>query len=192
MSVQDQEKWDRKFAEGSHQGAEPAALLRQWLPRCPSGKALDVACGAGANAIYLAQAGYSVDAIDISTTGLRRAEKSAKEKGLLINWIQHDLERPYPFDTDYSLIIVFWYVDLPLLFRLSNCLSPGGHLICQKHMITDQTVAGPSNPEFRVKPGELRKTLSGHKIIHHSETITTGSNGNKVASAQAVVQVKPT
>ncbi len=92
--------------------------MEDWLPGIPVGKALDVACGAGRNAIFLAQAGYQVDAIDISLEGLNQARQKAESQGLSINWIEHDLDQAFEFDTDYDLIIVLWYVNLALITRL--------------------------------------------------------------------------
>ena len=112
MSKQDLDKWNQRYAEDSYHKNNPVTLVEDWLPRLPGGRALDVACGAGRNAIFLAQAGYKVDAIDISPEGLKLARQEAESQELSINWIEHDLDQPYPFDTDYDLIIVMWYVDL--------------------------------------------------------------------------------
>ena len=108
MSEQDRNKWNQRYAEDSYQKNNPVTLVEDWLPSIPPGRALDVACGAGRNAILLAQAGFKVDAIDISSEGLKQARRKANERRLSINWIEHDLDEPYAFDTDYDLIIVMW------------------------------------------------------------------------------------
>ena len=92
MSNQDRIKWNQRYAEDSYQKHNPVTLVEHWLPRIPVGRALDVACGAGRNAILLAQAGYQVDAIDISSEGLNLARQKAEDLGLDINWIEHDLD----------------------------------------------------------------------------------------------------
>ena len=114
MSKQDRNKWNQRYAEASYHNNNPVKLVADWLPRLPVGRALDVACGAGRNSLFLAQAGYQVDAIDISREGLNLARQKAKNQELSINWIERDLDQPYPFDTDYDLIIVMWYVNLEL------------------------------------------------------------------------------
>jgi 2-polyprenyl-3-methyl-5-hydroxy-6-metoxy-1,4-benzoquinol methylase len=81
MSNQDRDKWNQRYAEDSYQKNNPVTLLEDWLQKLPRGRVLDVACGAGRNSLFLAQAGYQVDAIDISPEGLKQAEEKAAETG---------------------------------------------------------------------------------------------------------------
>ena len=188
MSKQDLDKWNQRYAEDSYHKNNPVTLVEDWLPRLPGGRALDVACGAGRNAIFLAQAGYQVDAIDISPEGLKLARQEAESQELSINWIEHDLDQPYPFDTDYDLIIVMWYVDLGLISRLCDCLAPGGYILCEEHLITNQEVIGPTSSNFRVAPGVLREAVSGLDVLLYEESIEMNSEGEQVASARVVVK----
>ena len=158
------------------------------MPGIPAGRALDVACGAGRNAILMAKAGFQVDAIDISTEGLSLARQNAENQGLTVNWIEQDLDQPYPFDTDYDLIIVMWYVNIELVSRLCSCLAPGGYLLCEEHLVTDQEVIGPSSPDYRLAPGELRGAVSGVDVLLYEESVETSSEGEKIASARLVAQ----
>jgi SAM-dependent methyltransferase len=188
MSKQDRIKWNQRYAEDSYHKNNPVTLVEDWLPGIPVGKALDVACGAGRNAIFLAQAGYQVDAIDISSEGLNQARHKAESLGLSINWIEHDLDRDFQFDTDYDLIIVLWYVDLALVTRLCGCLAAGGYLLSEEHLITDLEVIGPTNSNYRVAPGELREAVSGVDILLYEESTEMNSEGDQVASARVVVR----
>jgi len=188
MSKQDRDKWDQRYAEGSYQKNNPVTLVEDWLPKLPVGRALDVACGAGRNSILLAQAGYQVDAIDISRVGLNQARQKAEDQGLSINWIEQDLDQPYPFATDYDLIIVMWFVNLGLISTLCDCLATGGYLLCEEHLITDQEVIGPTSLNFRVAPGVLREAVSGDDVLLYEESIEMNSVGEQVASARVVVK----
>jgi len=188
MSNQDRNKWNQRYAEDNYQKNNPVTLVEDWLPRLPVGRALDVACGAGRNAVLLSQAGYQVDAIDISSEGLKRARQKAEDQGLSINWIEHDLDEPYPFDTDYDLIVVMWYVNLGLVSRLCNCLVAGGYLLCEEHLITEQEVIGPTSLNFRVAPGELREAVSGIDILLYEESVEVNSEGEQFASARVVAK----
>ena len=188
MSEQDRKKWNQRYAEDNYHKNNPVTLVEDWLPSLPVGKALDVACGPWRNAILLAQAGYQVDAIDISREGLNQARQKAENQGLSINWIEHDLDEPYQFDKDYDLIIVLWYVNLALITRLCGCLAPGGYLLCEEHLITDQEVIGPANLSYRVVPGALRAAISGADILFYEETIEMISAGEQVASARVVAK----
>ena len=188
MSKQDREKWNQRYAEDSYHKNNPVVLLEDWLPKMPVGKALDVACGAGRNAISLAQAGFRVDAIDISSAGLRKARQQAESWGLEINWIEHDLDRVFRFETDYDLIVVMWYVNLALITRLCGCLADGGYLLCEEHLITDQDVIGPTSSNYRVAPGALREAVSGVDVLLYEEVIESGSADERVASARIVAK----
>ncbi len=189
MSKQDREKWDQRYTEDSNRKNNPVFLVEDWLTEIPVGKALDVACGAGRNAIFLARAGFGVDAIDISPVGLERARHNAGEQGFEINWIEHDLDRPYDFDTDYDLILIMWHVNLALVKRLCDCLAPGGFLICEEHLLTDEEVIGPTSDDYRIAPGALRQAVSGLELLLYEESIETGEDdGERVASARVVAR----
>ena len=189
MSNQDREKWNKRYSENSYHKNNPVTLVEEWLPKLPVGRALDVACGAGRMSLLLAQAGFQVDAIDISHEGLSQARQKSEDQGFDINWIEHDLDEPYQFDSDYDLIIVMWYVDLALISRLCGCLAPGGYLICEEHLITDQQMTGPKNSNFRVAPGKLREAISELDVLLYEESIKLNSEGEQVASARVVAKI---
>ena len=186
MSQQDREKWDRRYAEQSYRRHNPVTLLHDWLPRLRVGKALDVACGAGRNALFLADAGFRVDAIDISRVGLETARLEAARRGLEVNWIEHDLDEHRDFDRDYDLIVVLWFVRLDLLAELGACLAPGGCLISEQHLVAEGDFAGPENPRFRVAPGALREALRDLEVLFYEEGSSVNSDGEPMASARIV------
>lgn len=190
MSQIDRDKWNQRYAEDSYNKNNPVTLVADWLPQIPVGRALDVACGAGRNALFLAQAGYRVDAIDISVEGLKQARQKAEGQALDITWIEHDLDQPYSFDTNYDLVLVMWYVDLALVTRLCDRLAPGGYLICEEHLLTDEDVIGPKNPDYRVAPGALREAVSGLEVLHYEESVETIPEGGLIASARVVAKIQ--
>src|SRR5690606_23272742 len=164
MSGADRDKWDRRYRDGAYaERRHPTALLVDWLDAVPDGPALDVACGAGRNTLYLASRGRQVDAVDISAAALDRARRSAAGRGLEARFIEADLEKdpdqalpPGP----YALILVVRYVHRTILPALLRRLSPGGILIVEEHLDSNQPVVGPSSPAFRMRPNELlRLTL---------------------------------
>ena len=188
MSVEDREKWNQRYAENSYRKSNPVTLLSDWLPRIPPGKALDIACGAGRNSVFMAERGFRVDAIDISHEGLAEARRKADEQGLELNLIEHDLDEPYPFDADYDLIVVLWYVNLDLVKQLCGCLAPGGYLLCEEHLRSDEDVIGPGNPDYRVAPGALREAVAELQIELYEECIEPIPEGGRVASARVVAR----
>ena len=187
MSQADRDKWNQRYAEDSYRKSNPVDLLRDWLPQLSRGRALDVACGKGRNALFLAEAGFRVDAIDISAVGLQQLAQQAEARGLEINCIEHDLDDAYDFDRDYDLVVVMWYVNLPLITRLCDCLAPGGFLLCEEHLRVDEAVIGPENPRFRVAPGALREALASLELLHYEESVANVDDG-RIASARAVAR----
>ena len=186
MSKADRDKWDRRYAEDSYRRHDRVSLVCEWLAHIPPGKALDLACGTGRNAMFLAEAGFRVDAIDISPVGLELARREAQSRGLEINWIQHDLDEPYPFADDYGLIAVMWFVRLDLLRELCAHLAPGGLLVSEQHLVAEGDLAGPENPRFRVAPGALRAAVEGLEILFYEEGSGLNSDGELMATARVV------
>lgn len=189
MSDTDREKWNRRYREGAYADrTHPSPFLVDWIGKVTPGRALDVACGAGRNALYLAQNGFAVDAIDISAEALERAQESAGQFGLSVNWLEQDLDDPPVLDHGYQLILVVRYVNLPLLQQLATLLAPGGILLCEEHMESPDEVIGPGNPAFRVRPGELSDTVTGLEQVHLYEGLVTEPDGRQAALAQLVAR----
>lgn len=189
MSRADREKWQARYrAQEKDRVSHPSVLLEQWIERIPAGRALDAACGTGRNALLLAARGFTVDAVDISAEALERARRVAREKGLAVNWIEHDLDAPMQWSGPYALILIIRYVNLELIESLKKQLAPGGYLVCEQHMDTDADVVGPSSPRFRVRPGTLPELATGLRIRHSEETLTTDPSGKRVAVARLVAQ----
>jgi SAM-dependent methyltransferase len=189
MSHADREKWNRRYDEGAYaQRNRPSALLQAWCDKVAPGRALDIACGAGRNALWLAERGFAVDAVDISTAALVRAQDAAEQRGLQLNTIEHDLDEPLPLAVEYQLILVFRYVNLPLLQELVQHLAPGGWLICEQHLTSDADVIGPTNPAYRVAPGALAAALQGLEIQSVEEGLITEPDGRLAALSQLVAR----
>jgi len=187
MSDTDREKWDKRYASGAYAArTHPTQLLADWLPQLPKGRALDVACGAGRNALYLAEHGYAVDAIDISSVALDRARATAAERSLEINWIETDLEAGTLQGDHYDLIVMVRYTHPPLVADLIGQLADGGFLLCEEHLLTDCDVVGPSSAAFRTRPNELLGLSTGLRVIYYHEGLVVDPDGRTAALAQLV------
>jgi len=189
MSEADREKWNRRYREGSYKArTHPTELLAEWVPQLPRGRALDVAAGAGRNSLYLAEAGFDVDAVDISGEALERLRSDAAERGLAINTIELDLESGSLPQQEYSLIVMVRYTNGGLIPRLLERLEDGGHFLCEEHLETDADVIGPTDPAFRVRPDELSGLASGLEILHYSEGLVEDPDGRTAALARLVAR----
>jgi SAM-dependent methyltransferase len=192
MTQADRVKWDERYLNGAYADrTHPSALLEQWIDHIPPGRALDVACGAGRNALFLAAHGFAVDAVDISGEALAVARGSAQRAGLRVNWIEHDLDEPLPLAAGYALILVVRYINRPLIRDLYGLLAPGGFLVCEQHLVSETEVAGPVDPAFRVQSGELKQLAQGLRIHHFEEALIHDPDQRPVALARLVAQNLP-
>jgi len=191
MSRSDRLKWNDRYSKGAYADrTHPSAVLADWINSIPPGRALDVACGAGRNALFLAAHGFEVDAIDISAEALARAQRQAQKAKLHVHWIERDLDEPLVLDAQYALILIIRYVNLPLIRRLKRNLAPGGFLICEEHLVSDADVVGPSNNAFRVQPGALRRLAGGLHIHFLEEAVVDDPDNRPSAVARLVAQKK--
>ena len=202
MSQADRDKWNARYLDGAYEArTHPSALLAHWAGRLqvtgPAPRAIDLACGSGRNALFLARRGWHVDALDISPVALARLRAAAEAEGLPVDCVERDLE-PASSALDgfaerhYDLALSIRYTDLPLFGALPRVLAPGGHLIAEMHLITDETVAGPRSPRFRVAPGELRQAGSVLELLHYREGLVSDPDGRTVALAQLVGRLSNT
>ena len=161
-----------------HETSGPAQLLLDFAhlfsEKTMKGAVLDLACGDGHNGIFLAARGLSVVLMDRSSEALERARKLAEEKGRPVNIRQVNLEKQEvnPLDKDtYGGIIVFRYLHRPLIPCIKKALTDGGTLIYETYTIEQPRFGKPRNPDFLLKPGELRDWFKDWDPIHYFEGI---------------------
>ncbi|XOV83968.1 MAG: class I SAM-dependent methyltransferase [bacterium] len=161
MPDSNQQKWDRRYARDAQRPPPvPAPWLVAQLPQLPQGTALDLACGRGGNAIYLAGHGYAVDAVDVSPVGLQLAQEAAHAAGVKVNFARLDLLADVDISAwQYDLIIMFHFIAPILLGRLQQALRPGGVLMVEQHLQGFAGAAGPGSDRFRVAPGALAQAV---------------------------------
>jgi SAM-dependent methyltransferase len=191
LSEADLRKWDARYRDGSYsERRHPTALLARYLDQLRRGTALDIACGAGRNALALAASGFDVDAVDISTAGLDRLRADARAQGLEVNALEGDLEHGYSatlaIKDCYDLIVMVRYVNQALIEPTIDRLADGGVLICEQHLRTDQDVVGPSSEAFRLGPNELLSSVRELRVHHYFEGIVIDPDGRRAALAQLV------
>lgn len=195
LSQEDREKWQRKYQQGAYTSRRhPAWYLQQQLPMMtpPGKRALDLACGAGRNALYLAGQGYRVDALDIAAEALQRGEIAAMNQELDgIRWHEHDLDTGLPvWLNQYDLVIMVRYLDIALLQAAARSLVKGGYLLAEVHLRTDVPVAGPDSNRFRAEPGALKRVAAGMDVIDYFEGIVSDPDGSTVALARLLARAR--
>jgi SAM-dependent methyltransferase len=156
--------WEAYYSDASNPALEPEALLVQIAELLPPGRALDLACGAGRNAIYLARLGWRVTAVDSSPAAIARLRERAG--GLPIEARVADLERgEFPIEPHgYDLICDFYYLQRSLFPEIREGVRPGGMVAAAIHL----------EGSFALRPGELREEFAGWKVLLYSEGAEAG------------------
>jgi SAM-dependent methyltransferase len=169
MSEADRVRWDERYTTGDYlPRSDPSPFLESTLRVVPPGRALVMACGTGRNALHLAEAGFDVEAIDISSVAVDRARTEADRRGLRVQWRVADLDEVKFDDGAYDLITLIRYVSRDAAPRIVNALAPDGWLIVEQHMETRLDVIGPGT-DFRLAPGELLDVFSELRIVTYSD-----------------------
>lgn len=170
MPAADREKWDAKYrAEDDAPRAASAVLrgLRPWLPQ--GGRALEVAGGAGRNAIWLAQQGFDVTVADVSPVGLALAQSRAAAAGVRLRTLEVDLETsPLPAGP-WDLIVSVCYLWRPLFAAYSNALAEGGALAVVQPTTRNLERHAKPPAAYLLDEGELPRLVAGLEIVHWQE-----------------------
>ena len=172
--------------EGQSRPTEPTDwLLRNedLLPR--SGRALDLACGHGRHAFWLAERGLRVDAIDRNLERLRFVRSEAETRSLPVAPSRLNLESG---DVElgsevYDTIVVVSYLHRPLFPALRAALRPGGVLVYETFTSIQAQHGRPQNPDFLLNPGELPDLVAPLQVLRSREGEFAGRH---IASVVAV------
>lgn len=168
-------KWDRLHAEASSSLPEPADVLEanaHLLP--PAGLALDLACGLGGNALFLARRGFRVSAWDISPVAVARLSAWAAELGLEIEAEACDVEAK-AFPTAASeVVVVSRFLCRSLVQTLLDSLKPGGLLFYQTYVSAKPNSVGPGNPDFLLLENELPSLFADLRLVFYREEARIG------------------
>lgn len=167
----DADAWDARY-EGQPMvwSAGPNALFAEIASHWPVGRALDVACGEGRTAIWLASRGWQVRAIDFSAAGIAKGRERATAEGLDVEWQVSDV-RTADLGSGYDLVALL-YLQLPheqmasVVARCVEALAPGGRLVVIAHDIDNLTrgVGGPQEASVLPSVRLLREWASGANL----------------------------
>jgi len=139
-----------------------------------NGPILDLACGDGRNGIFLVKKGLEVICCDVSEGALKSTKQLAALQGVDIETWRVDLEKngTNPLTEDcYGGIVIFRYLHRPLISCIKKALKKGGVLLYETYTVRQPQFGKPNNPDFLLKPEELRNWFSDWDIIHYFEGI---------------------
>ena len=171
---EDQKRWDLKYGERKFDPSQGVStILKKYLRFFPRKKALDLAAGEGRNAVFLAEHGFDVEAIDISRTALDRAKKSALSRGVRIKTVAADLDTFVIPKEEYDLILDFYFLDRRLIPKIKRGLKKEGMVVFETYATDqrDMAAGGPSKKKYLLKPNELLGLFRGFHILFYREGI---------------------
>jgi SAM-dependent methyltransferase len=166
------ERWNRRWAgERAHASTAPSQFLIAEVADLRPGTALDLACGAGRNAVWLAEHGWRVTAADFSGVALGMARSLAAERRVEVEWIEADVVAWTPPARAYDLVCVF-YLQLPAserrtaLARAASAVRPGGTLLVVGHDLLNLTEGwgGPTQPDVLFTPEDVVAEIGDLRI----------------------------
>lgn len=156
--------WEELYRSGGRGGEEaPTSLVIELAEKLPAGRAIDLACGAGRNALYLAEHGWTVAAVDGSQTAIHLLRSRAEARGLHIGSSVADLMgAEFALSPDaFDLVLIAYYLQRDLIAKAKAAVRPGGVVAAIVHT----PEPGETASEKRAAPGELRRFFSGWEIL---------------------------
>ena len=175
-------QWNRRYADGDRPrtDAPDAVLVAEVAGRAPGrapGRALDLACGAGRNAIWLARQGWRVTAVDFADVALALARRRAQDGRLEIDWIEADVVAWTPASRAFDLVCVF-YLQVPaadrgvVLTRAADAVAPGGMLLVLGHDLLNLTEGwgGPTQAAVLFTPADVVQDI-GDLVVEKAERV---------------------
>ncbi len=172
--------WDRRYA-GSELlwTAQPNRFLVAETAELASGRALDLACGEGRNAVWLAERGWQVTGVDFSAAGLAKAEELARARGVDVELVRADLAGWEPEGEAFDLVVVL-YLQLPaaerrpILRKAAAAVAPGGLLLVVAHDSSniEHGWGGPQDPSVLYSPTDVAADVESEGLeIERAEVV---------------------
>lgn len=180
--------WDERYRTGEGNDA-PAPVVIRAVEHLAPGRALDLACGTGRHALFLAERGWHVTAVDASSAAIEKLLEKSRERRLEMDARVANLEtREFEIEpAGFDLICDCCYLQRDLFGAIRAGLRPGGVAIAIIHMVDESPEVKPMNPAFLLRAGELREFFTGWEILHDFEG-TPGGARDRRAVAEIVAR----
>jgi 2-polyprenyl-3-methyl-5-hydroxy-6-metoxy-1,4-benzoquinol methylase len=159
--------WDERYRSEDESASEPTPLLRETAAELHPGRALDLACGSGRNALWLAEQGWSVTAVDGATAAIEILRARPSRRAVNVDAQVADLEKhEYTIERSaWDLIAICYYLQRDLFEPAKAGVVSGGVLLAIVHI----TEPGEEPTYKRLRPGELKGYFEDWDILHYYE-----------------------
>lgn len=193
------EDWNARYA-GSELlwTAQPNRLFASEVEGLEGGRALDLACGEGRNAVWLAERGWRTTGVDFSDVAIEKAERLATSRGVEVDWVVADVLEYVAEHRAFDLVAVL-YLQLPheelaqALRVAAGALAPGGTLLVLGHDTTNLTegYGGPRDAAVLFTPEDVVAELDGLEL-ERAETVrrTVSLDDGEATAIDAFVRAR--
>jgi SAM-dependent methyltransferase len=192
--------WDERYQRGSpNSSGKPGAALHRFCETLTAGRALELGCGRGDDAVWLAGHGWMVVAIEISRTAISYATANAERAGVAerIEFEQHDLSQSFP-DGRFDLVTASFLAASPreaVLRRAAEAVTPGGHLLIIDHATRLPWSSTPTEKQFSTAEDiltgiALKERNWANIFAGELERHATGPNGETALVRDSVIFLK--
>lgn len=183
-------KWDAIYHKRKDITPDPALMLTRYahlLP--PKGLALDLACGLGGNAFFMAKQGLQVDAWDISPIAVEHINNNTKTNK--VHALAIDINQAKFTPKHYDVIAVSRFLNRDIANALISALKPGGLLFYQTFTLEKVQTGGPSNSRFLLNKGELLSLFAPLSVVIYHEESTLGDIKKGIRNEAILIASKP-
>ncbi len=189
----DSDAWDHRYAGRELVWTSEAnRFLVEESGALAPGRAIDLACGEGRNAVWLAERGWRVTGVDFSKVGLEKAQRLADARGVQVDWIAADLLDFRPDQQVFDLVLIFYLhvpetQRTPIVRAAADAVTPGGTLLLVGHDSSNikQGYGGPQDPTVLYTAEDIARDLQGSALrIERAERVerpVETPNGRRVA-----------
>lgn len=185
-------RWDARHAAAAGVGAPAEVLLRNAHLLPARGVALDLACGRGANALWLAEhTTLEVRAWDFSPVAVARLQAAARARGLAVAAELRDVAAQPPGPDSCDLVVVAHFLERAIAPALCSALRPGGLLLYQTFSREAVSERGPSTAEWRLARNELLELFAGLVVRAYREEGTLGDRTRGLRDLAYLVAERP-
>ena len=185
-------KWDKIYTDSSSESPLPCWVLAEFACLLPAGgRALDVACGRGGNALHLAKAGLQTTAIDISSVALDWVKLFARQESIEVETRAESLTAESLGVNQWDVIVVSNFLQRDLFSGLEAALKPDGLLYYETFVKNKCDLnTGPSNPDFLLDDNELINVFPALSVRAFIDLQVTGDQENGLRNRSCLVAQK--
>ena len=184
-------KWDEIYQQKLQTPTASLVLTRYSYLLPAHGVTLDLACGQGGNALFLARTGLNVFAWDSSQVAIAQLKKQAELEKLAVNAQVRDVITSPPLENSFDVIVVSFFLDRQLCSQIYNALKPGGIVFYQTYCQQKTSEQGPTNPDYLLADNELLQLFSLLKVRIYQQDALLGDHKKGLRNQALLVAEKP-